>query len=582
MRGLTRRWVFRQDGGPRGEAEGGTLIERLLGVRGLRDPDAVRRFCEPRLSDLHDPSLLPGADAAAGVLVDAVRRGRRIVIYGDYDVDGVTAAAILFHVIKAVAPGCALSTYVPHRLDEGYGINVEALRSLRGGGAELVVSVDCGITAIEPALEARRMGLDLIITDHHNPAGMNAPVPAALAVVHPRLTGSAYPFGELCGAGVAFKLAWRFATLWCGSPRVTGPLRQLLLDLLSLAALGTIADVVPLVGENRTIATHGLAGIRQTPFAGLGALIDAADLGGQAIDAETVGFRLAPLLNACGRMGHAADAVKLLTEASPLEAAAIAAQLVAMNRSRQQTERSILLDAARRAEEAGMTADDRRAIVLADERWHAGVLGIVCSRLVERYGRPAILLQRTNGECRGSGRSAGGYPLYDGLAACAALLQQFGGHDAAAGLVVRAENLDAFADAFIAHANGAIGVADLTPAVTIDCDARLDELDHGCVERIGRLAPFGRDNPRPAVRVEAVTVAAPPRAIGSNGRHLAIQLRSGEGTQRRLLRSVWFGGGEHAAQLAAGMTLDMVIEPKLNTFNGATSVEGEIRDVRVR
>ena len=580
MRGMTRRWVFRNSAqAHRGDTI--PLVQRVLHARGLTEAAAIRRFCEPKLTDLHEPELMPNIDTAANRLAEAVRGHESIVIYGDYDVDGITACAILYHVIKAVAPQIDLRTYIPHRLDEGYGLNSEALRQLRADGADLVISVDCGITALEPARVAREIGLDLIITDHHNLPEAGGPLPDAIAVVHPRLPGSDYPFGELCGAGIAFKLAWRFATIWCGSRRVGESVQKVLLDMLPLAALGTIADVAPLVDENRTIAAFGLRWIKHTPIVGLRALIEASDLMHEDIDSEKVGFVLAPRLNAAGRMGHAAEAVHLLTAATQPQAEVIAKQLARDNRQRQQTQRNILQQAARMAEDAGMTADDRRAIVLADESWHAGVVGIVCSRLVERFCRPVVLLHRQGDVCKGSARSIDGYSIHDALVATSKHLTSYGGHDVAAGLTLRAGDLAAFTEALTEHANCHITVEQLTSTVRIDCDASLGELDLETVRRIALLSPFGRANPRPTLRIRSATLAGPPRQIGANGRHLALSLRQDEPTGRRWLRCVWWNAGALAADLAAGMCLDAIIEPKVNTYNGRTNVEAELRDVRI-
>ena len=609
MRGLTRRWVLRNPAEP-DTPPGAPLFDRVLLARGLTDPETIRRFCEPKLTDLHEPQLIPNMDDAAARLVAAVRARESVVIYGDYDVDGITGCAILYHVIRCVAPDLEVRTYVPHRLEEGYGLNCAALRQLKTEGADLVISVDCGITAVDAARTAREIGLDLIITDHHNlPQEMDTPdqgavpkcapgaetvredVPQAsppsgtavgrVVVVHPRLPGSVYPFGDLCGAGVAFKLAWRFATTWCGSPRVSKSLQQVLLDMLPLAALGTIADVVPLLDENRTIATFGLRRIKQTPIAGLRALIEASDLLDEHIDSEKVGFVLGPRLNACGRMGHAAEAVRMLTTASPEEARAIARRLTDLNRQRQDTQRRILDHAVGLAEDLGMTTDDRRAIVLADESWHPGVLGIVCTRLTERYGRPAVLLQQRGEVCQGSARSIEGYSIHAALVSTAQHLTRFGGHDAAAGLTLPTAGLAAFTEALIEHANAHISVEQLIPSIRIDCDAALDELDLRTVKRIGELSPFGRANPRPTVRLQGTTLDEPPRQIGSYGKHLALRLRQDSPAGRRWLRLVWWNAGSLASDLAAGMRLDAVIEPKLNEFNGKVTVEGVVRDVRI-
>ncbi len=580
MRGLTRRWLFRREA----QDTGLPLVQRVLRARGLDDTESAQRFCRPQLTHLYDPQLLPGLDPAVNRIAHAVRHGERIVIYCDYDVDGITACAILWHVIKAIAPDADVRTYVPHRLEEGYGLNADALRLLRDEGAQLVISVDCGITDCASAAVAREIGLDLVVTDHHHPAE-SGELPQAVALVHPRLDGGGpYPFGELCGAGVAFKLAWGFATHWCGSRRVPKPIQKVLLDMLPLAALGTIADVVPLVGENRTIVTYGLRWIRQTPIPGLRALIEASGLMSDDIDTEKVGFVLAPRLNACGRMGHAAEAVRLLTDAPEVEARAIAERLARLNRQRQKTERTITEHATQMAEDAGMTGDDRRVIVLADESWHAGVVGIVCSRLVDRFCRPVVLLQTRGDVCKGSARSIEGYSLHKALRATAEHLTSFGGHDAAAGLSLSSERLEAFTAALTEHANAHISGERLTPSLWIDCDAGIDELEIDCVQRIGSLSPFGRANPRPTIRVEDVTLAGPPKQIGGNGQHLTMSLRSDDGSNggRRWMRCVWFRAGAMAGDLTPGLRIDAVIEPKINEWNGRVSVEGIVRDVRVR
>ncbi len=555
------------------------VVAQLLFNRGYADPTAARAFLAGELNQSDDPSGLVGLPETVDRLRRATTARERIAIYGDYDTDGVTATVLLVQVLAAL--GADILPYIPKREDEGYGLNTKALSELREQGASLVVSVDCGVRSLDEADHARRIGLDLIITDHHNPTDPQGPIPEALAVVHPRLAGSSYPFGDLCGAGVAFKLAWRLATLWCGSTRVGKALQEHLLNMLPLAALGTIADVMPLVGENRTIASWGLRLLKSTPLVGLRALIEASGLEGEEIDSEKAGFVLAPRLNAIGRLGHAAAAVRLLTDAPPVEAAAIARRLTLVNRHRQETERQVAGQASRQAAEAGMTGEGRRAVILADESWHAGVLGIVCSRLAEQLGRPVVLLQRQGDLCKGSARSVEGYSIYEGLAAVSVFVVRFGGHDAAAGLELRTQDLPAFTEALTAHANERIGVEDLTPALRIDCDATIGELDLETVGKIADLSPFGRANPRPALRLRSLTVAGPPRAVGANGRHLTLTLRSQSPGENRWIRGVWFGAGDLAPNFAAGVRLDAVVEPKINAFNGLRSVEAELRDVLI-
>jgi single-stranded-DNA-specific exonuclease len=595
MRGLTKRWRFREQVESPAESIVGLppLVHRVLAARGFCEHDSIQRFCQPKLTDLHDPGLLPNIDTAVVRLIDAIKRDEHIAIYGDYDVDGICASAILFHIIKTIRPAARVQTYVPHRLEEGYGLNCDALRQLRAGGAQLAITVDCGVTAILSAKTACQIGLDLIITDHHGLkkvgdtraiTGLGADdveLPDAHAVVHPALPGSAYPFQELCGAGVAFKLAWRLATTWCNSQRVSESLQKALIDMLPLAALATIADVVPLTGENRVLTWFGLRFIRQTPLVGLRTLIEVSNLMDEKIDSHKVGFVLGPRLNACGRMGHAAEAVKLLTDVQPDEAVAIARNLTQLNQHRQSVERTIVEQALRLAEDRGMTRDDCRAIVLAHENWHAGVVGIACSRLVERFSRPVVLLQKLNDICKGSARSIDGYSIHAGLSAAAEHLTTFGGHDMAAGLSLAPDRLELFTRAFTEHANLHIGVESLLPELTLDCQASGDELSVEAVQRLHAMAPFGRGNRSPSILLPGMTLAEAPKQIGPQGRHLSLRTWSETNRTRRWLRSVWWHGGKHAADLAPGMRLDLAVEPKINAWDGRVNVEAEICDLRV-
>jgi len=577
MRGITHRWVDRATRAPAPSDQPRTghnpLVERILRARGLCDPNEIARFCNPVLRDLHDPSLLPDADAAAQRMLDAARAGRQIVIYGDYDVDGITASAILFHTLRAIAPGCDVRTYIPHRLEEGYGLNPEAIASLADAGADLIVSVDCGVTAVGPAQVARDRAVDLIITDHHSlPA---SGLPGALAIVHPRLPGSAYPFGDLCGAGVAFKLAWRLATLAEGSPRVRDHIRDVLLDALALAAIGTVADIVPLVGENRLIAFHGLRRVPSTRIEGLNALIEASRLSGEKMDAEKVGFTLGPRLNACGRMGHAGEALELLTTATGDRAATLAAGLSRVNEDRRRTERAISEEAEALAVARGMTDPACRAIVLAHPDWHAGVVGICCSRLVGRFQRPTILLRSEGGVCHGSGRSIDGFNLHHALESCAGFLERFGGHDMAAGLSLSESHLEEFTHEFTAIANDAIAVEDLVPTLDFDCEASLDELTPAVVEQLERLGPFGRSNPSPRLLVRGARLVRRPEPFGTRGNHLAFFVEQ----SGRSLRLIGWNWGSRTEPFHSGDLIDAVIEPKLNRWNGRSSVEPVIADL---
>lgn len=554
----------------------GSLLDRVLSGRGLHPSDAPV-FLVPSLKHLHDPSGIPDLDKAARRLLDALRADEPIVIYGDYDVDGISATAILFHIFRAISPTAHVSTYVPHRVDEGYGLNQAALRELAAKGARVIISVDCGITAIGPAKAAKDAGVDLIITDHHNPPARMEDLPDAFAVVHPRRPDSAYPFGDLCGAGVAYKLAWRLATLNCGNSKVTPLLRDLLLELLSLTSLGVIADVVPLLGENRVIARFGLPRIKHSTLIGLQALVEASGLAGENVQAEDVGFKLGPRLNACGRMGHAREAVELFTVANAERAKEIARDLTRQNNARRDVEQKITAQAIELAEQSGMTGPHRRAIVLAHEDWHAGVVGIVCSRLVSKFHRPTLLMHRGPGGCHGSGRSVEGFGLTDALGECAEFLSAFGGHDMAAGLRLDSARLDAFTEAFIAAANRRLAAEELVARINYDTIATLDEFSHDTIGTLDQLAPFGRGNPRVQLLVRGVTLADRPKVLGNTGRHAALMLRQ----NRRTIRCLAWDRAEELASIPTGSLLDVIVTPRISTWNGNRSIEPELIDLRI-
>ncbi|MFW6133909.1 MAG: single-stranded-DNA-specific exonuclease RecJ, partial [Planctomycetota bacterium] len=435
------------------------LVGQVLLNRGLSDADAARAFLNPRYGDLHDPSQLPGAVDAAERIARAVADRRRIVVYGDYDVDGITGVAQLLTCLRMA--GAEPQYYVPHRLEEGYGVNSEAVARLASEGAEMLVTVDCGVAASGPLAEARAAGMEVIVTDHHVPPEQ---LPPADVIVHPALPGGSYANPHLAGSGVALKLVWQLARELCGSRRVDDEWRRFLMDATGLAALGTIADVVPLIGENRALATFGLRGLPRTEHPGLRALLHAGKLDGAKLDAYHVGFVLAPRLNACGRMGHARLAVELLTDVAPTRARKIADYLTQQNAERQRVERAIASEAVERVTSGGLDDDEHRAIVLASENWHSGVIGIVASRLVDRFARPAVLIALDDDGGHGSARSIAGYHMRDALAACAEHLVSFGGHAMAGGLRIEPGAVDAFADAFGAHARRHIDADQLTPA----------------------------------------------------------------------------------------------------------------------
>ncbi len=602
-RGLDCRWVSRSEatgrcGPPSGsESAGGPVTEddelghaalrgiepltlRLLRARGIRSASDAEAFLSPSLGHMHDPSLLPGIGPAADRILQAIKRGERIVIYGDYDVDGITSTAILFHALRSIQPDVNIGTYVPHRIDEGYGLNVDAVRRLAEEGAEVIVTVDCGITALEPAACARALGVDLIITDHHLPAlgeeGGESPIPDAFAVVHPGLAWSQYPFRELCGAGVAYKLAWHLLTKHEGRRVLSPPRRAVLLELLGLAAMGTVADVVPLVDENRAIVHHGLSQLSNARGHGLRALIESCGLRSDRIDAHQIAFQLGPRLNACGRLGHAADAVRLLTEASEDEAFHIAEHLQEQNDRRRDIEKRTADEAAEMARTRGMTEGDSRAIVLASDAWHPGVLGIVCSRLVEQFGRPTILLAQDGTALSGSARSVPGFDMHAALHACSVHLSRYGGHAAAAGLGMEAHNLASFTEAFCAHTAAALTPEQMVPELAYDLTAQAKELTPAAVEQLARLAPFGQGNPPPTLRINGLRLIESPKLMGKTANHLSLRVSDGE----RVLRLVGWRKSSWSDRLANGMTVSAIVRPKINEWQGRKQIEPEVLDLR--
>jgi single-stranded-DNA-specific exonuclease len=557
------------------------VTAQVLLNRGLGEPDAARAFLTPSLKQLHEPSLLAGLDAASERVARAVRGHEPIVIYGDYDVDGITATSILWHALRLL--GADVRYYIPHRLEEGYGLNPEAVAELCAGGAKLIITVDCGVTALAPAAVAKGRGVDLIVTDHHewkhDPAGQPV-LPDCFAIVHPKLPGpdgQPYPNPNLCGAGVAFKLAWGIGRAVVGANRVGDAYRTFLVDATALAALGTIADVVPLTGENRAIAAKGLAGLERSRLTGILALVASAGLTGKPLDAYHVGFRLGPRLNAAGRMGHAKLAVEMLTDASPTRAAEIAAYLEGQNKDRQATERAILAEAIAQAEELGCDKEDCRGVVLGSAGWHPGVVGIVASRIVERFHRPAVLLGiNGDGVAQGSGRSVSGFHLARALAACGDHLDSHGGHEMAAGLKLRADRLPAFRAAFTAHAADHLTADQLRPEVRLEVSAPLPLVTLALIDDLRRMAPFGQGNRQPLVCLRDLTIAGPPRRVGKTGATMQLQLSQGG----RSVKGVIFNAPAELDALRAGQHVDVAADPQANEYNGYTNVELHLADVR--
>lgn len=550
------------------------VVAQLLICRGIEEAGLAQAFLHPKLSSLRDPFELPGVPEAVERISAAIRDGRRLVVYGDYDVDGVTGASLLWQCLNLL--GAEAGYYVPHRLEEGYGLNHDALSGLAEQGAQQIITVDCGVASMAEARAARAAGLELIITDHHEPG---AELPDVAAIVHPRLPGRSYPFGGLSGAGVAFKLAWALCQNASQSKRVGERMRNFLLEAVGLAALGTVADVVPLVDENRVLVQHGLASLIERRGAGLAALLRITELDKKSrLDCDDIAFTLAPRINAVGRLGQARLAVEMLTTTSADRAGALAEYINELNGSRQSLERSVYLAANKQAQQFDVEAD--AALVLAERGWHAGVIGIVAGRLAEKFHRPVVLVALDELGVKpgiGSARSVPGFNLHQALTRCSEHLISHGGHAAAAGLKIEEVRLDSFRADFCEYAAGEIPLEQRQAELWIDAEATLGELTLNTLRAIERMAPFGHSNPRPLLCATGVTQSGPPRRIGG-GHHLALRLAQ----HGVALRAVAFGGGDWADELPpADVPLAIAFRPVINSFQGRHSVELQLADWRV-
>jgi len=539
------------------------LIGRILVARGIAAPEEVSRFLAPSLSAMLDPYLLRGMAAAVDRLVSARRNRETVCIYGDYDVDGITGTALLVSFLRLSGVECRY--FIPNRFDDGYGLNTDALERIIALGADLIVSVDCGITAVDEVIFCRERGVDLIIVDHHSP---RETIPDASAVLNPLQPGCCYPYKSLAGVGVAFNLLIALRAALRNQGAFGEGTEPDLREWLDLVALGTIADVVPLTGQNRIYAHHGLKQLSCSAKPGIQALKRVAGVTGN-VTCGQVGFRLGPRLNAAGRMESAVPGVDLLLSENPDECSAIAAELDSANAERQAVERQIFDEAVAMVESAG-DYPQRRSIVLASETWHQGVVGIVASRLVERYHRPTILIALgEDGSAKGSGRSIPGFHLLDALGPCAPCLERFGGHRHAAGVGLRTENVAAFCAAFEAEAGRLLTDDDLVPRLEVDVEVQPEDITREIALELKRLEPFGSGNPEPVLVMRGMTVTE-RRTVG--GGHLRLRLARDGFT----FNAIAF----RMAERETPGLVDVAFFPELNEWNGSTTLQLRVKDLR--
>ncbi len=554
------------------------LVARLMVNRGITDPAAARSFLTCDLSTLSDPRIFRDMERAVGRINDALARKEKIVVYGDYDVDGITASTLLTLVLRG--RGAVVDWYIPDRMTEGYGLNAGALAAFKGSGAGLVITVDCGISALHEAEQARSLGIDLIITDHHElPGGRDGrgeervSTPDAYAVIHPLLLAPGVPeqaaadVAGLTGVGVAFKLAQALLETGAGNGGALG--------YLDLVTLGTVADMGSLTGENRILVKHGLEMLSsdagQRP--GVAALKTVAGLTGKKVGVGTVGFSLAPRINASGRLENASAAFRLLATDSGSEAAELAGMLDAMNRERRSVEDVIWEEARRMCLKKDMASTG--ALVLASENWHPGVIGIVASRIADEFYRPTALVSLQDGIGKGSARSVPGFDLYGALAQCADLLLGFGGHRYAAGFTVDQGRIDELSGRLDAVAKAQAGADGFVRTLRIDGAVSLDELGMELVGELERLAPFGQGNPEPRLGARGLEVLS-SRIVGA--RHLKLRVRQGGGEP---VDAIAFSrAGLHGKLARNGSRVAAVFTPRINTLNNRTAVELEVRDLK--
>ena len=588
-RGILSRWRL-TDRGKSSAGGGGALLDRLVAARGSK-PIPMNEIL---FRNLEEPARLAGAIEAGERISQAIDEGRRIVIHGDYDFDGIASSSILKRIIHAVAPGHEVEIVLPDRYETGYGLSTQSLLDMRDDGVDLVIAVDCGITAHESIAAGNVVGLETMVLDHHtiprNEDG-SFDLPAASVVVHPHLPTAfdeAEAVREACGAAIAFKVSWALITTRFGQVK-TSPevVKREWREAVILAGLGTIADVMPLTGENRVLAVLALQRLGTTRLPGLQALLELSghDFEQQVVHEETVQFQLAPRINALGRIGSAMPAVELLCDLDGEDsgrARVLATAIDAANERRREEERRIVTEAVDRAEAEGHTTAHHPVIVLADPGWRRGLVGPACSRLSERYGRPVLLMEAGNdGMARGSARSTPGYSIHDGLLSCQHLLERFGGHAAAAGFTLGLDRVEELRQELVKHASATLSAdRELVSTVDIDVEVEVEDLiDIENLRQLRLLAPFGQGNPKPVVllpRVRPIEI----RWVGGSKDTLQLQIA---GLGNRILKAVWFRVGDHRDRIEKALDsgpVDLVGSPDIDRWRGREQPKLMLRDLR--
>ena len=533
------------------------VIGKIIVNRHVVNDEDVRIFITPTRDDFHDPFLFKGMDIAVERIIKAINNKEKILIYGDYDVDGITSTTVLKKYL--MDRGISVDTYIPNRLHEGYGLNKKAIDTIKERNIDLIITVDCGISAIEEVDYAVRLGMDIIVTDHHE---VGEKLPNALAVIDAKRKDNTYPFRSLAGVGVVFKLIQALSIKLEIKP-------EEYLKYLDLVCVGTISDIVPLEGENRTIAKLGLMLIKVTRNLGLRELIKSS--GYKEIDSNTISFGVAPRINACGRMGHEEKSLKLFLAEDLESATKITKELNEYNTLRQSTEKAIYEEAIQEIDRNHL--DEKNSIVLGGKGWHHGVIGIVSSKVTDKYYKPSILLSFEDDIAKGSGRSVPGFDLYEGLTKCEDLLEKYGGHSMAVGLTLKKENLEKFKERFEQIAKEK-NIKELVPIIYIDDELKLKDINMDLVKGLSILEPFGEANKVPLFLIRNLKIDS-IRAL-SEGRHLKLTLRD----ENFVINAIGFELGYLAEEYRIGDRIDVVGTLEINSFNGFRSIQINMKDIR--
>lgn len=561
------RWILPQEPNPTAVAQLAAELRlpdaicRLLASRGFGEPDHAKAYLRPRLEHLHDPNCLADLERAVERIVLALRENQRILVHGDYDVDGICSTTLMTRTLNTLGGNAV--PFIPRRLQDGYDLGEAGVRAAKQCGAKLVITCDCGTSAHAPIAELQASGIDVIVTDHHLPGG---PLPPAYAVLNPKRPDCPSVDKDLAAVGVAFKLALALT-------RAVGGNDGAVYAMLDLVALATIADVAPLRGENRVLVRYGLKLLNDPQRPGVRAMIRAAGLDRKSLTAGRVGFILAPRLNAAGRLGSALRGVELMMSSSDEEANPIARELEELNARRQEIDRATLETARARVLE--MDLPSTFGIALAGDGWHPGVIGIVASRIVEEFGRPTMLIALEGEQGKGSGRSISVFDLHGALTECRDLLQRFGGHRSAAGITIARDRVDEFAARFNAVAASRLTEEDLVPELRVDLELPLSEANAELETLLRYMEPCGIGNPSPLLVSRGVVVAAPPRVVGKDGLKVVFS------DDTRSLVMIGWGMGPRARELDVGTHVDVAYRLERDDWNGESRLQGRLADFRV-